>query len=66
MEEREQKTVGLSTDRHQGDRQEAESLVGVQTFMEITNDRLVEVQIDEHHLMELIMSPYNISRAIRR
>lgn len=66
MEEREQKTVSSSADRHRGDRQEAESLAGVQTFMEITDDRLVEVQIDEHHLMELIMSPYNISRAIRK
>lgn len=34
--------------------------------MEITEDRLVEVQIDEAHLLELIVSPYNISRAIRK
>ena len=34
--------------------------------MEITEDRLVEVQIDEQHLLELIVSPYNISRAIRK
>lgn len=38
----------------------------MQTFMEITEDRLVEVQIDEQHLLELIVSPYNISRAIRK
>ena len=66
MEEREQKTMEQSTDRLQGNRLEAESLAGVQTFMEITEDRLVEVQIDEQHLLELIVSPYNISRAIRK
>ena len=34
--------------------------------MEITEDELVEVQIGEQHLLELIVSPYNISRAIRK
>ena len=66
MEEREQKTMEQTTDRLQGNRLEAEGLAGVQTFMEITEDELVEVQIDEQHLLELIVSPYNISRAIRK
>ncbi|MBQ7609602.1 MAG: hypothetical protein IJU74_00720 [Bacteroidales bacterium] len=66
MEEREQKTVAQATDHPKGDKLEAEGLSGVQTFMEITEDRLVEVQIDEQHLLELIVSPYNISRAIRK
>ena len=66
MEEGKQKTMEQTTDHLQGDGLEAESLAGVQTFMEITEDRLVEVQIDETHLLELIMSPYNISRAIRK
>ena len=66
MEEREQKTMEQTTDRLHGDRLEAEGLGGVQTFMEITEDGLVEVQIDEKHLLELIVSPYNISRAIRK
>ena len=65
MEEREQKTVAQATDHPKGDRLEAEVLSGVQTFMEITEDRLVEVQIDEKHLLELIVSPYNISRTAR-
>ena len=66
MEEREQKTMEQTTDRLQGNRLEAEGLAGVQTFMEITEGGLVEVQIDEKHLLELIVSPYNISRAIRK
>ena len=47
MEEGEQKTVAQATDHPKGDKLEAEGLSGVQTFMEITEDRLVEVQIDE-------------------
>ena len=39
---------------------------GVQTFMEITEDKIVELQVDEQHLLELIVSSYNISRAIRK
>lgn len=66
MEEREQKTLAQATDHPKGDRLEAEGPSGVQTFMEITEDRLVEVQIYEKHLLELIVSPYNISRAIRK
>lgn len=65
MKEREQKTAAQAADRLQGDRLEAEGLEGVQTFMEITEDELVGVQIDEQHLLELIVSPYNINRAIR-
>ena len=66
MEEREQKTMAQATDHPKGARLEAGGLSGVQTFMEITEDKLVEVQIDEQHLLELIVSPYNISRAIRK
>ena len=66
MKGREQKTAEKTADRLQGNRLEAEGLVGVQTFMEITEDRLVEVQIDEEHLLELIVSSYNIDRAIRK
>ena len=53
-------------DRPQEDRLETEVIAGVQTFMEITYDRLMEVQIDECRLLEVIVSPYNISRAIRK
>ena len=51
-------------DRPQEDRLETEVIAGVQTFMVITYDRLMEVQIDECRLLEVIVSPYNISRAI--
>ena len=53
-------------DRPQEDRLETEVIAGVQTFMVITYDRLMEVQIDECSLLEVIVSPYNISRAIRK
>lgn len=45
---------------------ETKEEVGVQTFMEITEGELVEVQIDETHMMELIVSPYNMNRAYRK
>lgn len=54
MEERKQKTKG-SCPRE--DRPEAEVIEGAQTYMEITEGRLAEVQIDEKHLMELILLP---------
>ena len=55
MEERKQKTnEGCPRE----DRLEAEVIEGAQTYMEITEGRLAEVQIDEKHLMELILSPY--------
>ena len=63
MEERKQKTNG-SCPRE--DRLEAEVIEGAQTYMEITEGRLAEVQIDENHLMELILSPYNMNRAYRK
>ena len=48
------------------DRLEAEVIEGAQTYMEITEGRLAEVRIDENHLMELILSPYNMNRAYRK
>ena len=63
MEERKQKTNG-SCPRE--DRLEAEVIEGAQTYMEMTEGRLAEVQIDEKHLMELILSPYNMNRAYRK
>ena len=59
MEERKQKT-NESCPRE--DRLEAEVIEGAQTYMEITEGRLAEVQIDEKHLMELILSPYPVFR----
>ena len=47
----------------QENRLEAKGIAGAQTFMEITEGELTEVQIDEQHLLELIVSPYNMNRA---
>lgn len=47
-------------------RLEAESIEGAQTFMEITEGELITVQIDEKHLLEYILSPYNMNRAYRK
>lgn len=63
MEERKQKTKE-SCPRE--DRLEAEVIEGAQTYMEMTEGRLAEVHIDEKHLMELILSPYNMNRAYRK
>ncbi len=48
------------------DRLEAENIEGAQTFMEITEGELITVQIDEKHLLEYILSPYNMNRAYRK
>ena len=48
------------------DRMEAESIEGAQTFMEITEGKLISVQTDEKHLLEYILSPYNMNRAYRK
>lgn len=63
MEERKRKTKE-SCPRE--DRLEAEVIEGAQTYMEITEGGLAEVRIDENHLMELILSPYNMNRAYRK
>lgn len=42
------------------------SIEGVRTFMEITEGKLIAVQIDEKHLLEYILSPYNMNRAYRK
>ena len=61
MEERKQKTNG-SCPRE--DRLEAEVIDGAQTYMEITEGRLAEVQIDEKHLIELLSHTIKDGRGI--
>lgn len=39
---------------------------GVQTFMEIKDDELVEVQLERDNLLELILSPHNLNAAYRQ
>ena len=50
----------------QRNRTESEEYVGVQTFMGIENESLVEVQLEENNLLELILSPANLTESYRR
>lgn len=50
----------------QRDRTASEEYVGVQTFMEIDDDELVEVQLEEDNLLYLILSPANLNAAYRQ
>lgn len=62
MEELKQKTTE-NVDYPQKYRTESESYEGAQTFMWIEDDKLVEVQTGTHNLLELILSPTNLSRS---
>lgn len=55
MKELKQKTV--ESDFRQINRTASEGYAGVQTFMEIADDKLVEVQFEGNNLLELILSP---------
>ena len=65
MKERMQKTSALANDYPQRDRTESEWYVGVQTFMWMTEDNIVEVPIDKEHLLEVILSPNNLNKAYK-
>ena len=77
MKERMQKTSAFANDYPQRDRSETERLHGdasrhetsfyggVQTFMWMTEDNIVEVPFDKEHLMEQILSPSNLNRAYK-
>jgi len=57
MEERMQKTLTNVIDLPQRDRTESEWYEGVQTFMWMTEDNIVEVTFDKEHLLEAILDP---------
>ena len=61
-----QKISTQSDSCQQGDRTESESLVGVQTFMGITENHLVEVPFVKDNLLERILSPSNMNLAYKR
>ena len=63
MKERMQKTSALANDCPQRDRTESERYGGVQTFMWMTEDNIVEVPFDKEHLLEVILSPDNLNKA---
>ena len=50
----------------QNDRTESKVYEGVQTFMWIEDDELINVQTSTCNLLELILSPSNLSRAYRQ
>ena len=64
MKELKQKTV--ESDFRQINRTASEEYAGVQTFMEIADDKLVEVQFEGNNLLELILSPHNLNAAYRQ
>lgn len=65
MKERMQKTLAEVKGCPQKDRTESEGYVGVQTFMWICEDNIVEVPFDKEHLLERIISPDNLLKAYK-
>lgn len=60
-----QQTSAQANDYPQRDRTESEWYEGVQTFMWICEDDIVEVPFDKEHLLELILSPNNLNTAYK-
>ena len=65
MKERKQKTLSQVNGCPQRDRSETEWYGGVQTFMWMCEDNIVEVPFDKEHLFEQILSPTNLNRAYK-
>lgn len=65
MKDRMQKTSAQAYDCPQRDRTESEWYEGVQTFMWMTEDNVVEVPFDKEHLLEIILSPLNLNKAYK-
>ena len=65
MKERMQKTSAFANDCPQRDRTESEWYGGVQTFIWMTEDNIVEVPSDKEHLLETILSPNNLNEAYK-
>lgn len=60
-----QKTSAQANDCPQRARTESEWYEGVQTFMWICADNIVEVPFDKEHLLECILSPNNLNKAYK-
>ena len=58
-----QKTSAQANDCPQRNRTESERYGGVQTFMWMTEDNIVEVPFDKEHLLGVILSPDNLNKA---
>ena len=65
MKERMQKTLSQVNGCPQRDRSETEWYGGVQTFMWMCEDNIVEVPFNKEHLFEQILSPANLNRAYK-
>ena len=63
MKGRMQKIPMSSDSRPQNDSTECESYEGVQTFMDMTENNLKEVQFERGNLLEFVLSPDNLNRA---
>lgn len=60
-----QKTLSRVNDYPQRNRTESEWYEGVQTFMWMTEDNIVEVPFDKEHILEVILNPDNLNRAYK-
>ena len=65
MKERMQKPLSQVNGCPQRNRSETEWYGGVQTFMWMCEDNIVEVPFDKEHLFEQILSPANLNRAYK-
>ena len=65
MKVRTQKTLAKVNGCPQRDRSETEWYGGVQTFMWMCEDNIVEVPFDKEHLLERILSPDNLNQAYK-
>ena len=65
MQERMQKTSSQVNGCPQRDRTESEGYEGVQTYIWITEDNVVEVPFDKEHLLDVILSPSNLNKAYK-
>ena len=61
-----QKISTSSDNCRQNDRTESESYAGVQTFIGIIENHLVEVQFTRDALLERVVSPVNLNRAYKQ
>ena len=60
-----QKTSAQANDCPQRARTESEWYEGVQTYIWMTEDNIVEVPFDKEHLLEVILSPANLNAAYK-
>ena len=65
MKERMQKTSAQANDCPRRARTESEWYEGVQTYIWMTEDNVVEVPFDKEHLLEVILSPANLNAAYK-